>query len=116
MQGRLPTDGHTLPSRRRADAGLLGLLGLLVFVGAGRALAETGATVQEAALLGGAAALEPDRAWMSADAAGDMLALCVHAAAVAGCAGVVGSGRGCGEVGDVLGHRVARPDAGDADI
>lgn len=74
-------------------------------------------TVEEAALLHGTAALEPDRARVSTDAAWDLLALCANAASVAGCCGwVVGAGRGCGEVGDVLGDWVARTDAGDADV
>lgn len=54
---------------------------------------------------------------MAADATGDLLALCTHAAAVArGCGRVVGTGGGCGQVGDVLGDWVARADAGDADV
>lgn len=69
---RSPTDGNALSGGRRADAELLGFL---VFVVAGGALADAGAALQEAALLGGAAALEPDRARVSADAAGNMLAL-----------------------------------------
>ena len=69
---RSPTDGNALSGSRRADAELLGFL---VFVVAGGALADVGAALQVAALLGGAAALEPDRARVPTDAAGDMLAL-----------------------------------------
>lgn len=64
--------------------------------------------MQVAALLHGAAALEADRARVSADAAWDLLALCADAASVARRGGgVVGTWRGCGEVGDVLGDWVA---------
>lgn len=73
--------------------------------------------MEVATLLHGAAALESDRARVSADAAWNLLALCAHAATIAGgCGWVVGPWRGCGEVGDVLGDWVARADAGDADI
>lgn len=54
---------------------------------------------------------------MSADTARDLLALCTDAASVPrGCSRVVGTRRGCGQVGDVLGDWVARADAGDTDV
>lgn len=73
--------------------------------------------MQEAPLLDGAAALEPDRPGMPADAAGDLLALGGgDGAAVAGGGGVVGAGRGGGQVRDVLGHGVLGADVGDANV
>ena len=53
---------------------------------------------------------------MSADAAGNLLADASGAASIASTAGVLGTGGGRCEVGDVLWDRVAGADAGDADI
>lgn len=78
-------------------------------------LLSIGALVQDTAFLGGAAALEPDRARVAADTAGDLVALCASAGSAAG-RGVIGAGRGRGEVGDVLGDRMAGADVGDADV
>lgn len=53
---------------------------------------------------------------MSAHAAGDWLADASGAASIAGTAGVLGTGGGRREMGDVLRDRVAGADAGDANI
>jgi hypothetical protein len=114
----LPADGNTLPSRRGTDTKII-LLGLCGKAGAGLALAETGAAVQEAtALLHGTAALEPDRAWVAAEAAGGLLALSANAATDAAVVwgGVVGARRGCCQMGDILGHWVAGSDVGYANV
>lgn len=106
-----PADGHTLPRGWGAHTRLLAILVLGCLT-----LARTRLAVQEAGLLHGTATLEPDRARVPTHAAGDLLAsLCADAAAVAArCGRVVGARRGRGQVGDVLGNRVARPDVGDA--
>jgi hypothetical protein len=72
--------------------------------------------MQITTLLHGRAALEADRAWVSADAAGDLLADTCDATSIAGATGVRGAWRSRSEVGDVLRDRVAGADAGDADI
>ncbi len=73
-------------------------------------------TLQEATLLHGRAALKADRAWVSADAAGNLLADAGGAASVTDTAGVLGTGGSGSEMGDVLWDWMAGADAGDADI
>ena len=93
---RSPLNGHALPRSGRTHTQLLFLLILRLTLG------ETRVAMQ-VAILDGAAVLEADRAWMSADASGDL--------ALGAAAGV---GRGGCEVGDVLGDWVAGADVGDA--
>lgn len=53
---------------------------------------------------------------MAADAAGDLLALGAGTAAVVSTRGIVGTGRGCGQMRDVFGDGMAGADVGDADV
>lgn len=53
---------------------------------------------------------------MTANAARDLLSLGTGTRTVAGRRGIVGTGRGGGQMGDVLGDRMLGADVGDADV
>lgn len=90
----LSADGHALANGRRTGTGLLALVLVLLRtrIGARLRVVHIGALVQETAFLGGAAGQKADRAWVAADAAGNLLALRAGTASIiAGGCGIVGT-------------------------
>lgn len=75
-----------------------------------------GSLLQETAFLGWAATLESDRAGMATEAAGQLLSLAAGATSIAGGGWVVGAGRGCGQMGDILRNRMAGTNIGDTNV
>lgn len=53
---------------------------------------------------------------MATEAAGDLLPLAASAASVASCSGIVRTRRGCSQVGNIFGNRMAGANIGDANV
>lgn len=112
-------NGHTLAGRWWTDTGILRLLPATFCsrIRSTLGIFSVGFLLQEATLLSRSPARETYRSRMTADAvSGDLLSLIGGTAVVASSGGVVGTGRGGRQVGDVLGDRVLRANVGNANI
>lgn len=90
---------------------------MILIVRTGRVFADVSTTMQEAALFYGAAALKSDRAWVAADATGNLLSLRVDAPTIiGGSCWIVGTRGGRSQMGDILRDWVARSDASNTDV